>query len=213
MRRPSKTALLISILIVVAVILAVRLACGPVRRVSTAKLLETARTGDLIMFRNTTHPWYYLAALPMTHIGVVIRYGGKPFVLEMHQFNDAPPGYPNLDGPHIYPLEVRIAESFNGGQWRLFYAPYLGPASTADVAWAFPPEYVPYKYDFIKDELRCHALARIPRVSTEKMHCANYAAMVLKKLGVAPPDARIDCVAPMEVMQLASYGTLQRVVR
>lgn len=214
MRRPSKTALLISIaMVAVLIVLTVRRVCGPARRVSTAELLETARTGDLILFRNETRPWYYLAALPMTHIGVVIRYGGKPFILEMHQLDDAPPGYPNLDGPHVYPLEARIAESFNGGPWRLFHAPYKGPAPTADVAWAFPPEYIPYNYNYIKDELRCHALARIPRVSLDKMHCANYASLVLKKLGIAPPDSRIDCVVPMDVLNFARYGALQRVVR
>ncbi len=204
---------MITALAIIVVILYV-LRCRRFAGVSSAELLRTARTGDLVLFRNERRPWYYLAALPITHIGVVIRRGGQPWVLEMHQVGDAPPGYDaKADGPHVYPLEARIAESLNGGRWRLFHAPYLGPEVTADTAWAFPPAYVPYNYAYIKDELRCHALGRIPRISMDTMHCGHYAAWALQRLGIAPADRRIDCIVPLDALKFGSYGKIQRVVK
>lgn len=211
MRRVGRMIVALVIIAVVAYLYR----CQRFAGVSAASLLQTARTGDLLLFRNERRPWYYLAALPITHIGVVIRGpGGRPWVLEMHQVGDAPPGYdPKADGPHVYPLEARIAESLNGGRWRLFHAPYLGPEVVADTSWAFPPAYIPYNYNYIKDELRCHVLGRIPRISMEKMHCGNYAAHALQRLGIAPPEKRIDCIVPLDALKFGAYGAIQRVTK
>lgn len=191
--------------------------CKHVSRTPASRILETAQTGDILYFRNRRRPWHYLAVVPMTHIGVILRHGGRPYVLEMHQFKDAPPGYPDLDGPHVYPLEVRLKESLSGdGVWDLFYSRYRGTPVGPGVdlaSWAFPPAYVPYNYSYIRDEILCHALLRIPRVNTSnKMHCANYAAWVLKKLGIVPEKARLDCVFPLDVRELAPYGPLEKIV-
>ena len=204
--------MIMALVIIVTTLYALR--CRRFAGVSAASLMQTARTGDLLLFRNERRPWYYLAALPVTHIGVIIRMGGRPWVLEMHQVGDAPPGYdPKADGPHVYPLEARIAESMNDGRWHLFHAPYLGPAVTADTSWAFPPSYVPYNYNYITDELRCHALGRLPRISMATMHCGNYAAWTLQRLGIAPSEKRIDCIVPLDVLKMARYGAIQRVTK
>jgi hypothetical protein len=144
----------------------------------------------------------------MTHVGVIVRYGGRPFILEQHQFGDAPPGYPDEDGPHFYPLEVRLATK----RWALYYAKYEGPPVTTDLSWATKPVYVPYNYSYIKNEAMCHALFKIPRVNTsQKMHCGNYAAWALKKMGVLSPKVRHDCLTPLVVKSLGPYADLQKI--
>ncbi len=203
------------LVLLILIIITWRASCQTLPRVSAPTLLETAQTGDLLYFRSRRRAWYYLAVVPMTHIGVILRHKGRPYVLEMHQFNDAPPGYPNLDGPHVYPLDVRLNEAlYQDGDWDLFYSRYRGPpVLNIDLTWAFPPAYVPYNYSYIRNEITCHALLKIPRVNTsQKMHCANYAAWVVKKLGIVPPQARIDCVFPLDVRELGPYGQLEKVV-
>jgi hypothetical protein len=44
------------------------------------------------------------------------------------------------------------------------------------------------------------------------MHCANYAAWVVKKLGIAPPKTRIDCMFPLDVRELAPYDPIEKIV-
>lgn len=193
------------------------LQCKKVARIKASTFLQTAQTGDLLYFRSRKRPWYFKAVAPMTHIGVVLRYGDRPFVLEMHQVNDAPPGYPNDDGPHVYPLEVRVTEALyqEGGDWDVFHSKYRGPpvAPTVDLSWAFPPAYIPYNYSYIADELSCHAALKMRRVDTsQKMHCGNYAAWALKKLGILPSTTRIDCLFPLEVKNLAPYDPLLKIV-
>ena len=206
------TRIYLFIVLILFLIVGWVLKCQKVDTIPMSTLLQTARTGDLLYFRSRRRPWYYKAVVPMTHIGVIFRRNGHPYVLEMHQFKDAPPGYPDEDGPHIYPLKVRLDQSFANGPWDLFYSRYRGPPVVTDISWAFSPAYVPYNYSYIKNEVVCHTLFRIPHVNTStKMHCANYAGWVLKKLGILSPHVRIDCVFPLSVRELAAYDDLHRI--
>lgn len=198
--------------------------CRPLPTISADAVLAHAKTGDVIFFRNIHKPWYYLTAVPMTHLGVVLVPPGSstPYILEMHQFRDAPTGYPDVDGPRVYPLEARLREATKPDRrWDLFYAPLRKPLSHAPgMQWAFPaPAYVPYDYDYIRHEAACHFVPFHGRVDVVpgKMHCANYAAMVLRRLGIADPATRIDCITPMDVtvrgVAPRTYGKLLAVTQ
>lgn len=192
--------------------------CRPVQTVSGSEILRRAKTGDVVLFRSVSRPWYYVAIAPMTHVGVVIVRAGVPYILEMHQYKDAPPGYPDVDGPRLYPLSVRIQEATQGkGRWTLFYAALQRRLPVnRDVSWAFPPAYIPYDYEYLRKELVCHMgglRSRVPSVPV-KMHCGNYAAWVLRTLGISDPETRIDCLGPLDVLTNGTAtGTFAPLVR
>ena len=93
---------------------------------------------------------------------------------------------------------------------------YTGKLAPQTLQWAFPPAYVPYDYEYIRKEAMCHLNPLNNRVDvSQKMHCGNYAAWVLQKLGIIPPSARLDCVTPLDVLSrvpgMNVYAPLQRI--
>lgn len=186
--------------------------------VTTEHILAHAKTGDILYFRSQRRPFIYLLAVPLTHIGIIVVHEGRKYVIEMHQKGDAPPGYnPKADGPHTYPLKSRLNE-FKGPnpRWLLYWCPTLTQPREADVSWAFPPRYIPYNYDYQKQELVCRMFpwTRPERGEImDSMHCANYAVYVLKKLGIVPATASMDCKTPPEVRNLGKFGPILKIAK
>jgi hypothetical protein len=219
-----KSRVLLLTIIVFALVTVWRLTSWRLATTVSAKdVLAHATTGDVVLFRSNRRPWWYLAVVPMTHVGVVIKPPGSatPYILEMHQLGDGPDGFPNVDGPRVYPLEARLRDAARPNRrWELFYAPLQKPLPHAPgLEWAFPtPPYIPYDYDYVRHEAVCHFVPFRRRVDTvpEKMHCANYAASVLRRFGIADPTTPIDCITPVDVIGRGvppgTYGPVAAIV-
>jgi len=170
-----------------------------------AQVLATCDTGDLLFFTNKKAATWFKAANPITHISVIVRdASGRPLSVETHADVDGPPNYEG-DGINAYPLEVRLAQ--NGITTDLHLVKMTGPRvadNLADALLASLPslraQYM-YRYTYIRDEVMCRATFGGYDVSKE-MHCANFASLVLQKLGIAHLGQRLDCVRPLDVAWL-----------
>ena len=175
--------------------------------VTAQQVMESGNSGDLLFFvSKTASPWYLLVN-PITHISVIVRdKSGKPLSVETHAAEDAPPNFAG-DGIHAYPLEARLSQRDMSTGWDMYLVRMNGPRVSAErsseLLSALPAlrKQYAYKYTFKGDELRCRATFGRDNVS-KTMHCANFASLVLQKLGVARPDQRIDCTRPLDVAWL-----------
>ncbi len=170
-----------------------------------AQVLALCDTGDLLFFVNKKAKNWFLAANPVTHLSVIVRNSsGQPLSIETHAAEDGPPGT-DRDGINAYPLEVRLAQ--DGVNTELHLVKMTGPRVVEwkiDELLASLPalrEKFAYKYTYIHDEVTCRVTFGKNDIS-QNMHCANFASLILQKLGIARLDQRTDCIRPVDVAWL-----------
>jgi len=167
--------------------------------VSAREVLDTARTGDILLFRSKTAGKSLLLVNPYTHIATVVRNSsGEAYAVEIHAAGDGPTGK-EPEGVHAYPLLERVR--YNGVKTDLFLVRlnHTCAPAVSDALLDSLPLDMRYNTDYIKDEVKCHFAFTSPDI-TARMHCANFASYMLQALGIANAEQCIQCTRPIDVV-------------
>ena len=168
--------------------------------ISTADVMRTARTGDILLFRSKKASRFFLTLNPYTHISTIVRRpDGAAYSVEIHADGDGPMGS-EPQGSYAYPLQHRLRST--GLSTDAFLVRRRGPqidaAVASDVVDAALALDVRYNTAYIRDEALCHFLGISLNDTAAKMHCANFASWVLTRAGIATGAAA--CIRPIDVV-------------
>ena len=173
--------------------------------INPTDLLATAKTGDILLFVATDYHAMFHLINPYSHIAVIVRTtDGDSYVVEAHN-DDSGPGNRYPKGIFMYPLKERATPT-------AFTTPYFvrlqrpigdrEPHIDRDALARQVNKWnvgIEYNKSYKMDEALCHFLGIRPNIK-KKMHCANFAAMLLHHLGIASSNAVYDCIRPIDVV-------------
>jgi hypothetical protein len=197
--------------------------------ISLGEAVATAKTGDIVLFisnrgRSSLMFRGYLALNPYTHVAtVVVGKDGTPYCVEAHNDRSGPLGS-EKKGVHVYSLFSRLRDT---GRTCFVVKLESGKDVSENISDNVLRHWVPiwkknieYNTNFVWDEFMCHVFGfKTDVMTSRKMHCANFSAMILKAIGVAPPSAKIDCIRPIDVVSSLplvppyAYRVIRRVCR
>lgn len=167
-------------------------------------ILDTAQTGDVLLFIATDYGLPYTAVNPYSHIAVIVRTtDGRAWTVEAHN-DDSGPGNRYPRGIAVYPLDQRAAPTAATTPYfvRLLGNECSRPAIDHPTLVERVRQWnkdIEYNKNYKVTEAMCHFLGIRPD-ATKKMHCANFASMLLRHLCIAAPTASFDCIRPIDVV-------------
>lgn len=190
------------------------------KTVSPSDVMASAQTGDVVLFVSKTAGSGYLLLNPYTHVGVIVRSStGTPYLIETHATGDGPQRT-EPPGVHAYTLEYRLQH--REGR-HVFIVPVQGKVLQQDAddtlrrisTWK---NTFKYNESFVRDEFVCHFTGIMPKHIANRMHCGNFAAFVLRHLGIGAAHARVECIRPIDVVSSMplnegyAYTSIQRII-
>jgi hypothetical protein len=162
--------------------------------VSFERVLSHCLTGDIILFRYHTTNTAHTLVTPFSHIALVLRVDGVPFLLESHQKGDTKHMNVTTGGVHVYSMEGRISMY----QGDVFYMPlsrqFRNPkqcAKRANTILNRIKDY--YEIPFVENYISYFVknLVKPPDPKMNGMFCSEFLCSVFKDMKFVPQ--RIDC--------------------
>lgn len=164
----------------------------------------TLRTGDLLLFiSSSASPVTQLISV-FTHVGMVVERGGAQYILETHEQGDAARLGVFTGGVHLHPLRARVL-AYEGRVCALRLRPGAAPDELN--LWRHLPSLsdIPFHSRYRSHYAGC-CVAKSGCGRRAGMFCSEFVGLLLKLLGLLPPETPLQCLTPESFVSLSMYA-------
>jgi hypothetical protein len=181
---------------------------------------ESAKTGDLILFRWHSVDIFHEMISPFTHVGMVVELNHQKYILETHSPGDTlHMGY-ETGGVHLYPLKQRIS-MYKGSNFLL----KLNKNYNISIDENMIVQYysIPF-YDKYRQHYTEYCLPKkicnecISSKKLESMFCSQFIGFLLQETGILDKNVNIDCLIPNDFITIQNkngklYNELYKITK